>query len=433
MSNATIYYTTDGTIPSPTSNAYAGPINFNSSIQVRAIAVAPGYVTSGVATGDFTLVQQSPPPTFSVAAGAYSGPQTVALSDATPYYRMIYYTTDGSDPASSNTAQLYTQPLTVSSSETVNAIEEIPGWAVYEGSASSYDGMATPGASLLSSVASSTYTINLPQTATPTFSVPAGTYTSAQTVTISDTTVGTTIYYTTDGTTPTATSTLYAGPISVSSTETIQAIATATGYAQSALATAAYTINLPPPSFTVSGTAVTVGPGATTGNTSTVTLTPVGPFTGSVALTASVTSSPTGAQYPPTLSFGSTSPASITGTTAGTATLTITTTAATSSALSYPKRPGVPWYAASGAALACLLLFGLPARRRDWRTMLGLLTLLAALTASVMACGGGGNGGGGRGGGGGGIAATTAGAYTITVTGTSSATTETGTVSLTVQ
>jgi len=86
---------------------------------------------------------------------------------------MIYYTTDGSDPTSSRTAQLYTQPLTVSSSETVNAIEAIPGWAVYEGSASSYDGIATPGASLLSPVATATYYINAPQAATPTFSVPA--------------------------------------------------------------------------------------------------------------------------------------------------------------------------------------------------------------------------------------------------------------------
>jgi N-acetylneuraminic acid mutarotase len=187
------------------------------------------------------------------------------------------------------------------------------------------------------------------------------------------------------------------------------------------------TAYLPPPSFTVSGTAVSVTPGATTGNTSTITLAPSGAFTGNVALTASVTSSPTGAQYPPTLSFGSTSPVNISSTTAGTATLTLTTTAATRSALSYPKRPGVPWYATGGAALACLLLFGLPARRRNWRTMLGILMLLVAITGSVMACGGGGNGGGG------GIAGTTAGAYTITVTGTSSSITETGTVTLTVQ
>src|SRR5262249_54525107 len=62
-------------------------------------------------------------------------------------------------------------------------------------------------------------------TATPTFSPPAGTYTSAQMVTISDSTPGASIFFTTDGTTPTTASTMFTTPISVTSTETIQAIA----------------------------------------------------------------------------------------------------------------------------------------------------------------------------------------------------------------
>jgi FtsH-binding integral membrane protein len=123
---------------------------------------------------------------------------------------------------------------------------------------------------------------------------------------------------------------------------------------------------------------------------------------------------------------------SITGTSAGTATLTITTTAATSAALALPKRNGVPWYAAGGAALAGVLFFGIPARRRSWRTMLGMLVFLAALTGGVLTSGCGGSGGGG-GGGGTGSPGTTAGTYTVTVTGTSGTTTATGTVTLTVQ
>jgi sugar lactone lactonase YvrE len=184
-------------------------------------------------------------------------------------------------------------------------------------------------------------------------------------------------------------------------------------------------------SFTVSGTAAAVAKGATTANTSTITVAPTGGFTGSVALTAAVMSSPSGAQYPPTLSFGTTSPVSITGTTAGTATLTISTTAATSAALYHPERPGVPWYAAGGTTLACLLLFGIPARHRSWRTILGMLVFLVFLTGGVLSCGG---GSGGIGGGGGtSISGTTSGAYTLTVTGTSGSTTSTGTVTLTVQ
>jgi hypothetical protein len=203
-----------------------------------------------------------------------------------------------------------------------------------------------------------------------------------------------------------------------------------------ASATVVLTVNpAASPSFTVSGTAVSVTPGASTGNTSTITLTPSGGFTGNVAMTATVTSNPAGAQYLPTLSFGSSSPVTIVGTNVGTAYLTVFTTAATSGAMVPPRRPGAPWYAAGGATLACLLLFGIPARRRSWRTMLGMLALLAALSSGVFACGGGGGGGsgGGGGGGGGGIAGTTAGSYTIIVTGTSGSITATCPVALTVQ
>jgi N-acetylneuraminic acid mutarotase len=82
-----------------------------------------------------------------------------------------------------------------------------------------------------------------PQAAKPAFSPEAGTYAVAQTVTIKDATYGATIYYTTDGkTTPTTSSKKYAGPIDVNSSQTLKAIAVASGYANSAVATAAYTI-----------------------------------------------------------------------------------------------------------------------------------------------------------------------------------------------
>ena len=86
-----------------------------------------------------------------------------------------------------------------------------------------------------------TYTSN-PTCATPTFSPAAGTYTSAQNVTISTTTTGASIYYTKDGSTPTASSTPYTGAIAVSSTTTIKAIAVKEGNDDSDVATATYTI-----------------------------------------------------------------------------------------------------------------------------------------------------------------------------------------------
>ena len=78
--------------------------------------------------------------------------------------------------------------------------------------------------------------------AAPTFTPGGGTYTSAQNVTISTTTSGATIYYTTNGSTPTTNSTVYNGSIAVSSNMTIKAIAVKDGVS-STVATASYIIS----------------------------------------------------------------------------------------------------------------------------------------------------------------------------------------------
>ncbi len=82
-----------------------------------------------------------------------------------------------------------------------------------------------------------------PQVATPSFSPEAGTYTSPQSVTISTTTSGATIRYTTDGSTPSdTTGTVYSAPISVTVSQTLKAIAYESGWVDSAVATATYTL-----------------------------------------------------------------------------------------------------------------------------------------------------------------------------------------------
>lgn len=90
------------------------------------------------------------------------------------------------------------------------------------------------------------YGTSLPQAATPTFSPVAGTYATTQTVSITCTTPSSSIYFTTDGSTPTfpitGTTTLYTGPLTVSATETIKAIGVASGFSNSAVGSAAYTI-----------------------------------------------------------------------------------------------------------------------------------------------------------------------------------------------
>src|ERR1700726_4491365 len=158
------------------------------------------------------------------------------------------------------------------------------------------------------------------QAATPTFSPAGGTYSTTQNVTLSDTTSGASIYYTTNGNTPTTSSTLYNNvAIPVTSSETIKAIAVATGFTQSAVGSAAYVISAPPPpDFSVAATPASqsVTPGGNT--TYTVTVGSLNGFGGVVTL--SLSGLPTGA----TSGFN---PSTITG--SGTSTLTVSTTTAT--------------------------------------------------------------------------------------------------------
>ena len=93
----------------------------------------------------------------------------------------------------------------------------------------------------------------LPIAATPLISIAGGTYSSAQFVTISDTSAGAFIHYTIDGSTPTATSATYSGTITVSSTETLKAVALGGGFASSAVASAAYTITGSTSTFNING------------------------------------------------------------------------------------------------------------------------------------------------------------------------------------
>jgi hypothetical protein len=87
----------------------------------------------------------------------------------------------------------------------------------------------------------------LEQVATPTFSVEAGEYTEAQSVEIACATAEAIIHYTVDGTDPTAESPVYNEAIAVGQTMTIKAIAMKEGMANSAIASATYTINISQP------------------------------------------------------------------------------------------------------------------------------------------------------------------------------------------
>jgi len=127
-------------------------------------------------------------------------------------------------------------------------------------------------------------------------------------VTISDSTHGASIYYTTNGSTPTTSSTQYTSPIQVSTSETVKAIATASGYNQSSVGSAAYTINPITPTISVSssgspstyGGSVTFTATVTSGDTNTVTF-----YSGSTALGTATPSNGTARLTTSSLSVGS--------------------------------------------------------------------------------------------------------------------------------
>jgi hypothetical protein len=159
---------------------------------------------------------------FTPAAGAYSSAQTVTVSTTTAG-ASIRYTTDGATP-SETAGTLYSGPITVGNITTVTAIAYLSG---------END----------SAVTSAVYTIT-GTVASPSFTPAAGTYPSAQTVAVSTTTAGASIRYTTDGSAPSETAgTLYSGPITVSNTTTIKAIAYISGWTDSIVASAAYSIS----------------------------------------------------------------------------------------------------------------------------------------------------------------------------------------------
>jgi hypothetical protein len=244
--------------------------DFTSPVTYKVTSVAHGqklYVVT-------VTVNKAPQatPTFSPAAGAVASGTLVTITSAgAAPGTAIHYTTDGSAPTASS--PVYSAPVAVSPPMTLKAL------AVKAG----YDDSA---------VGSAAYT--KPVQATPTFSPAAGAVASGTTVTIISAGADA-IYYTTDGTTPTTSSTNQATtPLVITAGVTVKALAVKAGFANSLIGEAAYTVEeasaltdlqlQPVPQGYVFNALIYDYPTSVVNNVTSITVTPAWPLGGSVTV-----------------------------------------------------------------------------------------------------------------------------------------------------
>ena len=218
---------TGGTAPTDTIGA-ALEILKNPTANLTAllglIAANPPYqpiLTAPPAVITPVILPIAPAPAFSTPSGVYPGATMTALTENIPN-ATIYYTTTANPTAASYVPYGFVIPLTLP--QTIYAYATAPGYAT-------------------SPVVSATYSFSSPVVPTLQITPAAGAYTSTQSVTIASSVSGTSIYYTTDGTTPTFASTPLSGPIVVSSSETVKAIGITTQYPNTLVTSAAYVIS----------------------------------------------------------------------------------------------------------------------------------------------------------------------------------------------
>ncbi|NKI17968.1 hypothetical protein HCU74_11175 [Spongiibacter sp. KMU-166] len=223
--NAEIRYTTDGSEPTAESALYTSAIALplDSSTTLRVKAFRTDWIDSGTAEASYVITGTVSAPEFSLDAGLYTTAQVVTLSTSTANTE-IRYTTDGSTPSAHSPLYTGAIDLPLDSTTTLRARAFRTDWVD-------------------SATSEATYVIT-GTVATPTFSLEAGLYTTAQTVELSTATANAEIRYTTDGSEPTTTSTLYSGAIELplDSTTTLRVKAFREDWVDSARSEASYVI-----------------------------------------------------------------------------------------------------------------------------------------------------------------------------------------------
>ena len=113
IAGAAIYYTTDGSTPVPgigTTQLYSSmnPPVVSTNETITAIASLAGYLQSAPSTATYTSTTTPANPVFSLAAGTYTGTQTLTITEPTPG-ATVYYTVDGGAPTTSSL--VYSRPI----------------------------------------------------------------------------------------------------------------------------------------------------------------------------------------------------------------------------------------------------------------------------------------------------------------------------------
>jgi alpha-tubulin suppressor-like RCC1 family protein len=235
---AAIHYTTDGTEPTTASTLYTAPFLVSQNTTFKVTAFKAGLAASNTETLVYTI--KAAQPTFNPPAGTYTTPQDVTISTTTPGAQ-IRYTTDSTEPT--EVSPLYTAPVALSVNTSLRA-------------------KAFHSATMPSDTRVGQYTFNLPAGGAPAFTPGAGTFVGSVEVSISGP-GGATIRYTTDGSEPTATSTVYSSPLTLTATTTLKAKTFQAAQSPSATTTGVYTIELAAPTFSPSGGSITPGQAVT--------------------------------------------------------------------------------------------------------------------------------------------------------------------------
>jgi len=189
---------------------------------------------SPVKIADANMAWKVAPPVFSVASGLSYTTFNVTITESDTD-STVYYTTNGVTPTESDTAIASGGTVAITQTTTLKA-------------------RAFKAGAVTSDVTTATYELKV---VTPALSPTSGNYGSAQSVSMSTTTPGASITYTTDGTEPSSSSTAYSGAIQVSDTRTIKARGFKSGWTASDSGLASYWI----PAGTVATPTLTPGSG----------------------------------------------------------------------------------------------------------------------------------------------------------------------------